>query len=344
MRLLTSFLKDMKVSFKTFYIYIEIIMALIIVLVLLFVIPENFSSGAKAYVFIDPSFGSTPIAQEMDALALENLTLVSDRNEIQDLLQKDRNSVGVAIYLEEGRVVYDITLQGYESKKFRNIIETALVLHAAQQMPGFESSASIVTLDAKSERLSDRLNMLPVFLVLNSAFMGLFIVATYIFMDKDEGTIKAFVVTPSRVWEYLMSKVGVILVTGLFTGLLTTLLVAGFNVNYMHLTILLIATNFFGTAVGLFIASFYDNIMKAMGALYITIVTFGFATVSYYMPGFSPLLIRMLPSYPMLFAFREAFLSSPDTAYIYTNVALFLGLGAIFFIMANERYKKTITA
>jgi len=344
MRLLTSFLKDMKVSFKTFYIYIELIMALIIVAVLLFVVPENFSSGAKAYLYIDPSLASTPIAEEMDAMALENLTLVSDRGEIPALLEKDRNSVGVSIYIEEGKVVYDITLQGYESEKFRNIIETALVLHAAQQMPGYESSVTTVTLDENSERLSDRINMLPVFLVLNSAMMGLFIVATYIFMDKDEGTIKAFVVTPSRVWEYLMSKVGVILVTGLFTGLLTTLLVARFNVNYLHLAVLLISTNVFGTAVGLFISSFYDNIMKAMGALYITIVVFGFATVSYYMPGFSPLLIRLLPTYPMLFAFREAFLSVPDTAYIYTNVALFLGLGALFFVLANERFKKTITA
>jgi hypothetical protein len=62
------------------------------------------------------------------------------------------------------------------------------------------------------------------------------------------------------------------------------------------------------------------------------------------MPSFSPLLIRVLPSYPLLFSFREAFMTSPDVGYIYTNVALFLGLGAVFFLMANARFKKTLTA
>ena len=343
MRLLTNFIKDMKVSFKTMYVYIEILMALIIVAVLLFVVPENFSASARAYIYVDPALSQTAIGQEIDSLALENVVLVADRLLIPVLLEEDRNGIGVAIFLADGKPVFDITLQGYESQRFRNIIETALTLHIAEKMPGYTSSVSTVTLDASSERLSDRLNMLPLFLVINTAFMGLFIIAAYIFIDKDEGTIKAFVVTPARMWEYLLSKVGVMLVTGLTTGLLTTVLVAGSKPNYLYLGMLLVAGNTFGSAVGLFIASFYDNLMNSMGALYSTIIIFALATTSYYLPAFSPLLIRVLPSYPLLFSFREAFLDSPDVGYIYTNVALFLALGAAFFLMANARFKKTLT-
>ena len=254
------------------------------------------------------------------------------------------SDLGAAIIVEDGKMVYDITLQGYESQRFRNVIEKALTVDAIRQLPDYESKVSLLTLEEDSQRLSDRINMLPVFLVVNSAFMGLFIIAAYIFMDKDEGTIRAFAVTPARVWEYLLSKAGIILVTGLITGLLTTVLVAGFKVHYLHLIVLLVISNLFGSAVGLFISSFYDNIIKAMGALYITIITFAFATISYYLPSFTPLVIRILPSYPMLFAFREVFLDSPDLSYVYTYVGVFLVLAVVFFILANERFKKTLTA
>jgi len=343
MRLLTSFLKDLKVSFKTFYIYIEIIMALIIVLVLLFVVPENFSSSAKAYIYFDPALLQTDLGRELSSATMDEIIIVDNKEDIPKLLEEDRNSIGGAILLQEGKMVYDITLQGYESERFRNVIEKALTVDMIMQLPEYESKVSFVTLDENSERLSDRISMLPVFLVINSAFMGLFIIAAYIFMDKDEGTIRAFAVTPSRVWEYLLSKAGIILVTGLITGLLTTILVAGLKPHYIHLSILLIASNLFGSAVGLFIASFYDNVIKAMGALYITIMAFAFASISYFLPSFSPLIIRIIPSYPMLFAFREVFLEKPNLKYIYTNIALFSILAIVFFLLANERYKKTLT-
>lgn len=344
MRLLTSFLKDLKVSFKTFYIYIEIIMALIIVLVLLFVVPENFTSSAKAFIYLDPVLLETPLGKELSSAAMDDVILVDNKEDIPKLMEEDRSSVGAAIIVEDGKMVYDITLQGYESQRFRNVIEKALTVDAIRQLPDYESKVSLLTLEEDSQRLSDRINMLPVFLVVNSAFMGLFIIAAYIFMDKDEGTIRAFAVTPARVWEYLLSKAGIILVTGLITGLLTTVLVAGFKVHYLHLIVLLVISNLFGSAVGLFISSFYDNIIKAMGALYITIITFAFATISYYLPSFTPLVIRILPSYPMLFAFREVFLDSPDLSYVYTYVGVFLVLAVVFFILANERFKKTLTA
>ena len=343
MRVLNSFLNDLKISFRTFYIYIEIIMALIFVVILLFIIPENFSSSAKMYAYIDNTIPSNTIIEKLENEATGSVILLDSKDEIKLKLEEDRNSVGLSISTEDRKVVYDIVLQGYESGKYRNIIEKSLVSHIAESLPGYERVTNIETLSGSNERLSDRINILPVFLLLNSSFVGLFIVATYIFMDKDEGTIRAFTVTPSRVWEYLLSKMGVMLVTGLITALITTVFVAGLKPNYLHLVFLLIATNAFGTSLGLFIASFYDSIIKAFGSLYILIIMFAFAVTSYYMPSFSPWIIKILPSYPMLFAYREVFFENPDLGFIYSNVAVFGILAVLFFIWANHRFKKTLT-
>jgi len=74
-----------------------------------------------------------------------------------------------------------------------------------------------------------------------------------------------------------------------------------------------------------------------------SIIVLAFAAVSYYMPAFSPLVIRMLPSYPMLFAFRETLYEVSDLRYIYANVLGFSLAGVVFFLLSNWRFKKTLT-
>jgi hypothetical protein len=334
----------MKISFKSIYIYFEIIIAFIFIAILLFVVPENFSFNNKIYIHIDVPGNSTAIADALiEGENKDSIVFVDSFNEIKPNLEKDRNSVGLNISHSDNKIVYEFILQGYENQKFRNILQKSFTSSIASKLPGYKKVTNTITIAGGKEKLSDRLNMLPVFLVFNSSLMGLFIIAAYIFMDKDEGTIKAFVVTPARVWEYLLSKVGVMLVMGLITGLITTVFIAGTKVHYLHLILLLVVTNAFGSCLGLYIASFYDSFMKSIGVMYIVVIVLTFSTISYYMPAFSPIIIKLLPSYPMLFAFRETLLAEPKLAYIYGNIVLFCILALIFFLLANRRFKKTLT-
>lgn len=343
MKLLYSFLKDMQLSLKSFYIYIELGFALVFVAVMLFAVPENFEPKATVYAYLDLEGPNQVMAEESLTQEGYEVILLLSREEVEAKLADNRSSVGLAVTLEDGRIVYDYILQGYEDEKFKNIIKTSIESGFAREIPGYENVTTVTTLEANGEKLSDRLNILPVFLALNAAFMGLFIIASYIFLDKDEGTIRAFAVTPAKVWHYLLSKMGVMLISGLMSGLVATAFIAGLKAHYLHLILLLIACNAFGSALGLFIASFFDTMAKAMGWLYMSIIVLAFAAVSYYMPAFSPLVIRMLPSYPMLFAFRETLYEVSDLRYIYANVLGFSLAGVAFFLLSNWRFKKTLT-
>ena len=343
MKLLYSFLKDMQLSLKGFYIYIEIGFALVFVAVMLLAVPEYFEPKVTVYAHLDLEGPYQAAAEESLTQEGYDIILLPSREEVETELANDRGSVGLAVGLEDGRIVYDYILQGYEDEKFRNIIKTSIESGFAAEMPGYENVTTVTTLEGNVEKLSDRLNMLPVFLALNAAFMGLFIIASYIFLDKEEGTIRAFAVTPAKVWHYLLGKVGVMLVTGLLSGLIAAAFIAGLKAHYLHLTLLLIATNVFGSALGLFIASFFNTMTKAMGWLYMSIIVLAFAAVSYYNPAFSPLIIRILPSYPMLFAFRETLYEAGNLGYIYANVLGFTLAGVVFFLLSNWRFKKTLT-
>ena len=343
MKLLYSFLKDMQLSLKGFYIYIELGFSLVFVAILIFVVPENFDPKITVYAHLALEGPFQAVAEESIAQKGYEVILMGSREEVEAELADDRSSVGLAVSLEDGRIIYDYILQGYEDQKFRNIIKASIETGFVSKMPGYRNVTTVTTLEGSVEKLSDRLNMLPVFLGLNAAFMGLFIIASYIFLDKDEGTIRAFAVTPAKVWHYLLGKVGVLLVSGLMSGLVATVLIAGLKANYLHLIVLLIACNGFGSALGLFIASFFDTMTKAMGWLYMSVIVLAFAAVSYYMPAFSPLIIRILPSYPMLFAFRETLYEVANVGYIYANVVGFTLAGVVFFLLSNRRFKKTLT-
>lgn len=343
MKLLHTFLRDLKVSYRTYYIYIEFIMALVIVAVLVFVVPENSDPTTKLFLHVESGINSEQILTSMEKDESADITLLDSREEVVLAMEKDRSAQGAVIGETEDGMGYEIILQGYESEEIRNMMESVLLAGFKTEHPEYTETTTVKVLDADAERLSDRINYMPILLMMNSAFMGLFIVAAYVFMDKEEGTIRALTVTPVSIRDYLLSKVGVMLFTGLLTGLITTILVAGLKVNYLHLILVLAASNFFGTALGLFIASFYDSIIKSMGALYIVIMIMAFGGISYFMPSFSPLIIRILPSYPLLFAFREVFLSRPDTAFILTTSGLFILAGALIFMAAVLRYKKTLT-
>jgi len=343
MKLLHTFLRDLKVSYRTYYIYIEFIMALVIVAVLVFVVPENSDPTTKLFLHVESGINSEQILTSMEKDESADITLLDSREEVVLAMEKDRSAQGAVIGETEEGMGYEIILQGYESEEIRNMMESVLLAGFKTEHPEYTETTTVKVLDADAERLSDRINYMPILLMMNSAFMGLFIVAAYVFMDKEEGTIRALTVTPVSIRDYLLSKVGVMLFTGLLTGLITTILVAGLKVNYLHLILVLAASNFFGTALGLFIASFYDSIIKSMGALYIVIMIMAFGGISYFMPSFSPLIIRILPSYPLLFAFREVFLSRPDTAFILTTSGLFILAGALIFMAAVLRYKKTLT-
>jgi len=222
-------------------------------------------------------------------------------------------------------------------------METAIKSFFASQMPGYTGSVPVTTLGENLEKLNNRTNLLPIFLTMNAAFMGLFIIASYIFLDKEEGTIKALAVTPAKIWHYLMSKLLIMLMTGTATSLIVMLFIAGRNADYLLFFIAIICFNCFGSALGLFIASFFNTMSKAMGWLFFSIIILAFASVSYFMPAFSPPLIRLLPSYPMLFSFREILLKEGNAGYVLRSSAMFFAGSAVLFLLADIRFKKTIT-
>ena len=341
-KLWMTFLKDAKLSFNGFYFYMEIGMALIFIAVLLFVVPENFESSQTFYVTTElESSDAENVGRFLGDS--DDVTMLSNRTEIENAMKKDRSSVGAVIKKNEDKFVYEMVLQGYENESMKNLIKAGIEGEILSQIPGFSSDISVRPLEQDSEKLSDRINILPIYLTMNVGLMGLFIIAAYIFLDKEEGVIRAYAVAPVEVWQYLASKMMIMLMMGLITSFITVLAIAGFDVNYLYLFGLIVAFNTFGSALGLLVSSFFNTMVKAMGVLYVFIMIMMIPAISYLMPSFNPFWIKWFPSYPMMFSLRELLLKNGDQSYILMQIGIYLVLGLILFVAANHRFKKTLT-
>lgn len=128
----------------------------------------------------------------------------------------------VRVYFDElGRDYYDTYLQGSETERLKNIL---YVLHnESTDTLKAQFDQQPVRYIQSPEMLNTRQNFIPIIIVLLNVLMGILIVAAYISLDKGEGVIKAVAVTPTPMWQYLVSKLSVTILLSLLSSLAITL-------------------------------------------------------------------------------------------------------------------------
>ena len=394
MKLLSSYLKEMKIAARGFYFYIEIGMAVIILAVLLFAVSETSTSNSKQFVYndmpkkiaeyqqdqsikdgdarlADPTefklksakieitnreTGETTVYAFDDEkiIELETLEMLdSSTGELEETvyyveteedmirLAYGESEIGATAAMNpRGKVSYTYYLQGYETDRLESLL---YISHS--KSPGVinaKKDRQVVRTLGVMETLNNRENLVPLFVVFLGSLMGYFIVMSYIFYDKAEGVIRAFAVTPSAMWKYLITKIFVILTTVVVSSSLITIPVMGGQPNYLLFYIFLIITTFAMASLGLLVTSFFDTIGKAFGVMYAIMVALMIPAFSYYIPSFDPVWLRFLPTYPMLQGFKDILLNG-DAGYVLTYSLVFLAGGLALFALADIRFKKTLT-
>ena len=395
MKLLSSYIKEMKIAARGFYFYIEIGIAVIMLLVLLLAVSDNPVSNEKSYLkndlpeaatqamiqtnidkgnakwAEDTEFELKPESFEVtnketgevtqynftetktiNVKTLENYDpktkelastdyFFEDEEDLIRVLYKKKQIGAVMSLSEEGELIHKYYLQGFETERMVDLL-SVFNFGAISELEAASQEIEVRTLGS-TVRLSNRENLVPAFLTFAGTLMGLFIVMAYIFLDKDEGVIKAFAVTPSSVWKYLMSKALIILTTVTVSSTIITIPVMGTQPNYLLFYPFLLITTFAFAALGLLVASFFDSISKSFGFMYGLMIVLMLPAFSYYIPSFDPLWLRFFPTYPVLQGYKEILLNSNQVGYVLMYCGIFLGAGILLFSLANQRFKKTLT-
>ena len=368
MKLLSSFKKELILATRSFYFYIELFLAVVLLAVLLFAIPEHGHTMETRYLYfdlpqpaavamtdyllqedLDGSLESVTLdagGESFDAQMIETdseyLYILGSEADVKQLADVKRN-VGCVVSLDSGNQLhYKYYLQGYESQRLKNIISVLLNEDSGVMQQRFDSQP-VRVLSTGVEPLNDRENALPPLLAFNCSLMGMFIMAAYVFLDKKEGVINAYAVTASSVSRYLLSKTFVIMLTAVVSGLIVVIPVMGFSVNYGLLLLLLLTSGFFGSVLGLLVASFYQNITKAFATIFLLLMLMMVPAIAYFLPGWSPAWVSFIPSDPIIKGFREILTPGGDVLYALLASAGFLVAGAALFALTNVRFKRSLS-
>lgn len=368
MKLLSSFKKELILATRSFYFYVEILFAFVLLAVILFVIPEHSQVVQTEYISLDmpqqaaeymlgsimdedmdgkyeetsiDSAGST-----FDAKLIETqdrkIYILGSEEAVRTLADTQANFGTVISLGADNTLHYKYFLQGYESERLKNLIS---VLHSEsiEKVEQNYYSQQVKELSTGYEPLNDRENSIPPLLVFNCSLMGMFIMAAYVFLDKKEGVIKAFAVTTSPVSNYLLSKIFVILLTAVLSGLIVLLPVMGTKPDYAVILPLLLASGFFSSAAGLLLASFFSDISKAFGLIFLLLIVMTLPGISYFLPGWDPAWVKLIPSDPMMRAFKESITVGGDAVYALAASAGFLAAGIVLFVITNIRFKRALS-
>lgn len=366
MKLWNSFTKELLVSSKSFYFWIELIMSFIIVFILMFVVPENFNNRTEEYLYLDPvveqMFVEEIVKDDEDGV-IEDTTVKSGGEEysvrlivtpdkeiyltenLEDLvtLADAKRPMGAAhIYWDE-ELKYDYYLQGYESERLQDLY---LVIHA-ETTDVIEASLDDIevrTLGDIVEPLSDRESMVPPLIVMNGALLGMFIIASYVFLDRGEGIIKAYAVTAAKPRYYLLSKVFVLMLVSVVSTLMITIPVLGGLPVYWAILLLLITSAFFASAIGLIISTYFNSMTQAFGVIYALMIVMLLPSIAYFIPSWEPVWVKFMPTYALIQGFKESIIPNGDMNYVLLASLGYVVGGTILFAFAEYRFKRNLGA
>lgn len=363
MKLPTSIRRELTLLSRSIYFYVEIATTVIFLAVLLFLLPEHLDTRVTEYYWFNADaadaaamesgyFGNTDeLVRDDPTLKVDGVektvrrytsdqkyAVVVDSREDLIALAEQTGDAGVAInHPSRSDKAFTYYLQGYETDRYKSYAaliaggDLMAVADAAEHQP-------VRALEQNPVVLNDRQSALPLMLTLNCVLMGILVAAAYIVEDKKTNTIKALRVVPASIMDYLLAKVGAVLLTSLVSCLILAIPVMGGMPNYPLLLLTVLCGGFFTAAVGALIASFYSDMGKAFAAVYLVLMVLLVPAIAGLLPGWDPWWLRLIPSYFALQSMQDA-LTNRHALSVLLTCGGYLAAGALVLLLAKRRYK-----
>jgi len=338
--------KDIIIGLRNYFFLAVIAVALVFALIINFVIPENAEIKPNVYYYIEYEGAYKDVlegALKESEAKHSKVSRVSSKEEIVEKMKKNFNSIGIFVNEIDNRPTVEFIIQGYENKEVINMLVLSMKDDIDKSLrEDIEIDKLFLKNEIEQEKIPLNKNVLPIFLAMEPTMLGLLIIAAFIFMEKEEGTIGAYKVSPGKVPEYLASKITLMVILGLISTLISTILVVGFKADFLSLIVIVILGSIFASGLGLIIASFFDSISKSIVWILFASIIFSLPFASYFLPSFAPIYIRLLPTYLLQFALREAVFPTGNMGIIHSAALTFMVLSIINYILAIFAYKHNI--
>jgi len=256
------------------------------------------------------------IAPESYGIATFNLSITIPNTEVMDSEEAVREAVrgGDVIGLIGDADGVTVIHPGLSDKTIYAIMLT-LSGGQSQEIP-------VEILNASSEVIPFNLRMAPVFICFEALITGLILGGALMLAEREDGTVNALRISPVGTTRYLLSKSLLFSLIGTLYSTLICVFTVGFDISWG----VFLPLTFFGTLIFTLLGLAYTTLFREMSGWFFSMaVLLGInmlPVVAYTSPAFSPLWMKFIPSYPILFAFEKAvFGGTSDALYTILSIA-----------------------
>lgn len=314
-RLLALTVKDLRVVARNHFLTAVLVLAVVYALAVNYLVPGDPSGRPVAVVWDTTALG---LMGRLYLAAEPDRSLVVDSEAAYREALEEGNRIGIKVLGELVPERIEVTYQGYESARMRRVIEATLHVQAlglsGANVPVFETRT--LRGPGAGEPPPFNLTLVPVLILTEAAMVGLLLAAALLFSEKEEQTLAAYRVTPGGLLEYMTAKGLVMGLMALAFTVLFTVLTVGATAAWLPLLTVVFLAAVVVTVIALALAVFYRNLSQFMLTAVVLNFTLALPVVSYFQPSFSPAVLRLLPSYPLLFALREAYFPAAGPAVV----------------------------
>ncbi len=341
-KLANAIAQDFLLTFRSGHIYVILAMAAII-LILVFALPAQVNVQSAEYFFDEG--GSGPFTAFLLQSGVPQESIVQSGSELNDLLAENQKAIGIIFNGDLQSPDFKIIVQGDIPKENINLLEASLDMFIKMLQGSYTPvEAKVTTLMPGTEPIPLNKNMIPIFMTFEVILLGFLIGAVLIFQGKQEGSLRAYRVSPGGTLVFILSKVILYAVLSLVYGLSVSLIAFGFSFNYFHLSILIVLSSALMTLLGLAIAVFFTNISEWFFAGALLLVVAMLPTLSYAIPMFSPRFITWIPTYRIIFGFRDILFgigsqSNLNQTYLIGVVALIISF-VFCYVLVDKKLMK----
>ncbi|WP_437603953.1 ABC transporter permease [Sorangium sp. So ce590] len=322
--LLTLLALDARVVLRHRFVHIVVAMAVLFGGLVGFALPERVGGEKQAFVLSRaPVAGGAP----------SGIQRVDDEGALREALARDREALGVVID-RSGDV--QALVRGYESARVQSL-EVAAARVAASRVRGdeVERTYTVSTLRAPSPTPPFNGTMLPIFYAVDIAIIGFLFGAVMVLQEKTFGTVRFYRIAPGGPLVYIASK----LLVNAGLAALGTLVLTGFGLPSALLNLPALAL-VIGAAAGLTLfgvglSVFFANLSAFFYPLVLVGIGLSVPMAAYELPSLDMPLLRLLPTYHVMFGTRELLFPSGKEAVVLDAA---LGIGGFFVVAALFAY------
>ena len=339
-RIFSLFKKDILLGIKDVFVILEVVFAVIIMLMLIFVFPKDIESETMVYIYDKTGLIQNVIDQYSESADLDmNLDMfVDSREDMIKGITKNKNAMGVIIsYGDETLYETEMLVQPYTTDAMMKFVETEMEDMLSMMHPPFGTYPmdvyNSVRITALQEGLRDEIpfnkRLLPPILMMMVGIIGLFAMVSLIGQERSDATIRAFRVTPTGMWGFLLSKHLMLIAVSCITFSVLYLPVMATFQGYLASLLIIILTVIFGSTLGIILGTYIENPMSSIGLVIGFMLILSLPAISLFAPVFSPGWIKFIPSYYTLFGLDAAMFPDNNSHIIWQSMGILAAIDVV---------------